>query len=498
MKRVIPGQPLSIAASDHNQMVDAAQAFLRASQAGPGGQPRRDRILPSIVTVFNKTGEEDEADAVDWPIWHPVCVGYTTDPRGTVAMQFAERPFYPGYNLNKADWHTAYLVLGITQEPIRAGLSGEVCIAGPTMALVQKRPDGWTDQAGWDAVHVWHDAANDRWTLRNGPGGDARLLKILDGTNLYQDGTYNDQYLALIDLCEMPERVRFQNGTGSAVAPHSILKRTPLGAGAKLGTSTSSYSVAHDDLVATCGWTVAAGAYGFAYSIGDRPVKVRFALDYAPALGDTLGVAGAELAAWPKLPGMVVRARDWYKAGETYYVWVRRRWLPFHAKRSGANYYPAFSDGTVVYDGGTYGGVVYPVIKASVQYPQIYASGITDPRDPNIQDGQIFPCDAVTASGALLASAGVLDDPIGTVKLWASELAPPPGWRIFTPSVGRFPIGIDASEADFDELGEQGGARTHTHTFSGGGGVAAGSDGTLQAADHLPPYFALHFIERYQ
>lgn len=495
MKKVIPGQPLSITAADHNQMVDAAQAQLRASQAVPGGRPGRDRLLPSIVTVFNKTGDLDEADAVDWPIWHPVLVGYTDSPLGLTPITFAERPYFPGYNCDRADYHTAYPVLGITQEPIRAGLSGEVCIAGPTLALMHKVPTGWTNQAGWDRVHVFK--YGDRWTLRNGYGGDARLLKILDVTNLYEDGTYDDRYLAWIDLSEVPERVWMQNNTGSALPPHSIVRRATTGLATKLAASSVAYTAPNEDLVASAGYQIAAGAIGWGFRLGESPVKVRYALDANPAIGATIGPASNSLYTWPELPGLEVIATDWYKAGENRYAWVRRRQLPFWAKADGllGNAWLCTTGGAQVYDGGTYGGVVYPTCKAAVDYDRLYDPGVTLQRYPNVQSGQIFLCDAVRADGHLMANAAVFDDPIGTVKIWISANDPPPGWRIYSALEGKFPVGYSSGDSDFDPVGATAGAKTHTHPV----GAAMGTTGTdYGAASHLPPYRVVRFIERYQ
>jgi hypothetical protein len=60
---------------------------------------------------------------------------------------------------------------------------------------------------------------------------------------------------------------------------------------------------------------------------------------------------------------------------------------------------------------------------------------------------------------------------------------------------GAFPAGYKSTDADFDSIGEGGGAKTHSHS----GVVASGTGGTASgAATHLPPYIALVFIERYK
>ena len=105
--------------------------------------------------------------------------------------------------------------LGITQEPIPYGKTGRVAIAGVTPALIQD-----ANAAGYysrsDGCWAMVRKHNDRWTLRLGPGGDARVITFLDSA-VYQDGTYNDQVLALVDISTPPHRVDICNNSGSTL-----------------------------------------------------------------------------------------------------------------------------------------------------------------------------------------------------------------------------------------------------------------------------------------
>jgi hypothetical protein len=485
-RKVQNGEPFVPSAEASNAAIDAARAE-RARRADVGRTPIRRTHEPEVVSVLNAT------ESSDWTMWQPVLVGYTDDAIAPRAVSFAAHPYFPGYDLDHDDYHTAYPVLGITQEPIAAGRAGRVCVSGPTLALMQKAPTGWTNQAGWDCVHVAKSGS--RWTLRNGPGGDGRLLKIVDVSNLYEDGTYDDQYLVWIDLCEVPERVWFLNNTGASVPPHSVLARNQLGVAALPSSNPTYYLAAGQDLIASPGWYVAKNAYGLGYRFGERPVKVHYALDALPAIGSMMGPAGGQLTAWPELPGWKVTATDWYKAGQPYLAWVVKESRSFWAKRSGGATYACTTGGAAVYDGGTYGGVVYPTVKAPYTHPEIYAPGTTAARELNIQVGQVFPCDVVDSQGRLVASPVCLDDPIGTVKIWTTSDDPPPGWRDYSALEGMFPVGYAAGDSDFDPLGNTGGAKTHTHPVGG----AMGSTGTAYgAASHLPPYRVVRFLERYQ
>lgn len=151
--------------------------------------------------------------------------------------------------------------------------------------------------------------------------------------------------------------------------------------------------------------------------------------------------------------------------------------------------------GTTVYDGG--GGL--PLIHLYVAL-----------QCPSSQDPAVFTNDIILYSTCPLATSGwpvfsawsnVGDDKIGTVKMWGGGPADiPPGWREYTNMQGRFPVGIKSGETEWDVMGETGGAKTHTHNFSGSGGTldVTGGSGSIQSASNVPPFSAVYFIERYK
>jgi len=103
-------------------------------------------------------------------------------------------------------------------------------------------------------------------------------------------------------------------------------------------------------------------------------------------------------------------------------------------------------------------------------------------------------------NSAFLGDAGYMDDPIGTVKLWVgytynTQLNIPSGWRELTRLQGRFPVGFKLNDPTFGDLSWTGGSMTHAHSGSGGGSSGGAVAG---AANHLPPYQVMVFIERYQ
>lgn len=496
-RKVQSGSPVVPSAIVHNEQLAAIRAN-RDRAAAIGRQMIPGSRRPEIIWVKNTTEEP-------WGIWSPILVGYqSAELAEEKAIAFASNPYWLGYLPNASTSVTAYPVLGITQEPIGPGKVGPVCIDGPTFALMQKPPTGWSNYAGWDRVHVWYyPAAGDdpeRFTLRNGAGGDATLLQIIDPSNVYLDGTYDDQYLVWIDLEPFPEKGWFLNTTGAELPPHSIIKRSVLGGGVKIPSTASSINFYVEDVWASPGFPVAAGAYAWGYRVNPTtPVKVRFALDYNPNLGGMIGPAGQQLAAWPDLPLFLVHSLDWYKSGEDRFAWVyRREPRNFYCKRSGStSYYLCTPGGAAVYDGTSYGGITYPIMKASLADLDLYTgSSFTQPRELNIQPGQVFIAQSVKGGGSIVPANAYYDDPIGTVKIWISSADPPPGWRVYSQLEGRFPVGYSSGDADFGSYGA-GGAKTHSHgsVYKTGGGDAAAAD---VAVKHLPPYRVVRFIERYQ
>jgi hypothetical protein len=509
MKKFKAGDRLAIPASDYNAMVDTTEALLRSRLqllAVPGAAARE----RTVVAVTNSTSEEEDAETADWPIWSPVAVCLPEDQPIETGVDFSAMPFFPGYRLDDTNI-PSFFQLGITQEPIPRGRTGRVCIRGPTFALMQMCPEDMSNSAGWEWVHVFktlvdpedEDSA-DRWTLRNGPAGDARLLNLVDAENPWEDGTYNDQLLALIDLCEVPQRVVVWNISGITAPAHSIMYRGITRHANKLGASTSAYHAWDYDLIATCGWDLEKSAWGWGYRFSaDMPVKVNCGNGAQAGIGDWLGPASGSFDAWPELPGMRVLGKDWYKSGEPPRVWVVKNLRPFWAKAdgncsAGGSAWACNSGGSIVYDGTEQGGVTYPTVRASIAIPDLYDPSATKPRHANIQDGQIFQVSLgpVNVPSSFLAVGGVMDDPIGTVKIWVGAGAIPGGWREYGGLVGRFPVGYSSGDGDFGTFLGTGGSRQHVHDAGGYG--LGGTDYNEQAAAHLPPFCTIKFIERYQ
>jgi hypothetical protein len=497
-KKLAPGDPLlndagqfCVSAEAFNAMMDAAQAKLDrqhdvATKRSPQAADR------GIVWVTNNGSTGD-----DWPAWAPVGVAV---PNGTpidYAAQFAARPYFPGYRLDNASLGARPL-LGITQEPIAAGAMGRVCIRGATAALMQACPEsGWTNYAGWDWVQV--RKVDDRWTLRNGPAGDARLLKFLD-FDLYQDGTYDDQYLVLIDLCEVPNRIPFTNLAGETIPALSIIQRAITEGATAPDATTTSYTLWQEGVVlcGSCGWDVPDDGYGWCYKF-DPTIPVCVTHAYHSSGAEHLGPAGGSFVAWPWLTGFDTVCPDWVQSsGATpYRVWVRKSLHAMWAKADAAmasgtaSAHVCDSTGAYVFDGSTvYDSVTLPEVASTITWRS--ANG----RQPNVQTDGVF---AVTVNGGqLLGDPSHLDDKIGTVKLLISG-AIPAGWREYTGLQGNFPVGYKSGDADFGgSVGSTGGAKTHTHAPGAGTPLAAGTDYALPAASHLPPFCLVKFIERYQ
>ena len=477
--------------------------------------PLNSTVLVSSSNSMLKPG----ASGVRTIVSGPMAIGAPSLPAASIivcvpegepikhAVSFSAKPYFPGYRPDDSHF-SSYAVLGITQEPIPYGKTGRVCIQGITPALIQKCPADWTDNGHWDWVHVRKNG--DRWTLRNGPGGDARFVQFLD-FDMYQDGQYNDQYFALIDICSVSNRVRFWNLSGQTAPLHSIIAWSGTGHSYKLGSTDGSYGPWNPEvtLCGTCGWDVTNGNWGWAYKFDPTiPVCVtKPTYDSA----STLGPAGGSFLAWPYLAGFDVLIYDWNKYGSPpYCVWVKKNIRSLYAKAdsalaNGGTAHACDSSGTYIFDGATtYGGVTLPMVKAGVLFPEnctTVPSGFVRPRQPNVQQGQVLQV-TVDNDGSFLGDASYMDDPIGTVKLWVgymynTQLNIPSGWRELTRLQGKFPVGFKLNDPTFGDLSWNGGSMTHTHGITTGSGTGMGSVAQA-AANHLPPYQVMLFIERYQ
>ncbi len=466
-----------------------------------------------IVQVTNNGSPEE-----DWPALSPigVCTLDDVDPSDIVASASSTDflPTFLGCRLDDYSFDSGYnRMLGITQKAIPYGETGSVCIRGVTSALVQKLPSGWTagNYGNWVQVRK----IDDRWMLRRGLGGDARLLQYLDfGT--YLDGEYDDQQVVLIDLCSVPNRRYFSAYTEEK--PAFSVVNAPLTSqfAFKIGDQTDFYyALRHQQkLAGTCGWDVPASKYGWLYYLNDT-IPVCLTLSFPHSYGtnaENYGPATDSFAAWPYLTGFKAVARDNYDPTSPPYspstTWFSSDMTHIFAKAEDALTYftggtfqvaglawPSNSSGSVVYDGGVYGGVTYPVIYLQVTLRYRSNAGFIPPRCPNVQAGTIFEGLIEAKTGGLYLDDPIYwDDPIGTVKMWNLSVGLiPSGWREYTAMQDRFPIGVKAGGIATG-VGATGGSQTHMHPA--GTGIASGSN--LGAANHIPPYSGIIFIERYQ
>ena len=182
----------------------AASDYVKDQKSGGGAlsAPRPRWELGTVVPIKNADEEEK-----DWPPFSPVVV---TAPEGATASRafgYAARPHLEG---NQPTGSGVLLapgdVIGITQEPIPFGKMGRVCIAGLSCALVRDQYETEENEIGQSYAQIAWDSENSRLVWERSVWGHARFLLRLDDDE-YQDGTYNDQFFALIDLNPGPQRL---------------------------------------------------------------------------------------------------------------------------------------------------------------------------------------------------------------------------------------------------------------------------------------------------
>ena len=117
--------------------------------------------------------------------------------------------------------------------------------------------------------------------------------------------------------------------------------------------------------------------------------------------------------------------------------------------------------------------------------------------DPNVRAGDVIPF-LIDLEGDAVCCGDYLDDAIGTVKGWKGSVgAVPGGWQSLAAAAGRVLVGYNAADADYDNIAETGGAKTHTHG-SGTSGVpstnttdaASGNTGSASGSITLDGYTA--------
>ena len=146
---------------------------------------------------------------------------------------------------------------------------------------------------------------------------------------------------------------------------------------------------------------------------------------------------------------------------------------------------------------------------------------------PNVVDGDLVG--TITVGGYHWCVTGYLDARIQTIRMWSGAInAIPVGWQLcdgdYDPQgvpvpdlSGRFIVGYDAADADYDAIGDTGGVKTRTlthaqHRHALYQCVYGRSDGTLNVAyqaytayetqdphtnvDLRPPFYTLAYIIR--
>lgn len=108
--------------------------------------------------------------------------------------------------------------------------------------------------------------------------------------------------------------------------------------------------------------------------------------------------------------------------------------------------------------------------------------------------------DGVTAATDQRRYSEPAGPPVGVITMWSGEISDiPAGWVLCdgnngTPNLqDRFVVGSGNNYA----VGDSGGSTEHNHDVTGAGaGDFASGDDSLLAANHLPPYYSLAYIQK--
>jgi hypothetical protein len=383
--------------------------------------PQRDLSYTQIVHVKNSS-------ASDFAQYQPIWVmypdrGFTTEPDPLNAGL----PDFPGYALDDSGVYEP--CLGIAQESIAVGDSGRVCVRGFSRALLYKTGDSF-DYLNYVAIQK----INDRWIMRRSLLGPARFMQLLD-LEVYQDGTYNDSLLALIELNPPPNIRLGYNPALSTISARSIIW---AGDGAFRKTDEEIIDAGgytpwtEHQLAATCGYDIPAGGAGWAYEFTESlPVAVACGTNNYPS-GTTVswGPIGGQFLAYQNLPGLRPHRREWSPSGSTNHYWwfYKDLTLAFWVKAASdftggvGHAYGVDSSHTNAYD-----GISLPLVYSSV-YPageSIYSSFS---KCLNIKAGQLFKVRLSAGLGGFIAGAEYLDEPIGTIRIIPQTSSIPQGW----------------------------------------------------------------------
>ncbi|HBO45789.1 MAG TPA: hypothetical protein DD670_18070 [Planctomycetaceae bacterium] len=191
MKRVRAGDRVKLSADIFNTLLDTAR-IVRSGQQNLDVTARPATRERNVVLVKNV-----DAGQKDWPAFAPVVVAAPGGSPASWALGFSEKPYLAGNQPTGNNPTGPGDVIGVTQEPIRYGSMGRVCIAGVSCALVR---DDFT-ASSQSFVGVQWDSTTARLVFTRSGQGTIRFLLRLDDV-LYQDGIYNDLYFCLIDCSQ--------------------------------------------------------------------------------------------------------------------------------------------------------------------------------------------------------------------------------------------------------------------------------------------------------
>jgi len=507
-------------ASGLNELREAADYV--ADQKRGGGSlanPQIRREFGTVVLVKNE-GTPQET----WPMWSPVAV---VSPPGNLlsnVVRFMARPYFRGCRLDDYSFDQMLnRTVGITQEPIPYGKTGRVCIHGLTPALVWDIEKGQQSAQEYPSRdYIQAEKNGSRWMFRWAPSGDAKVIQYLppSSSTWYQDGTYNDQFLLLVDLCGPPDRVvRFalQSWTypaysiipGSQYWLHSIPSVTNDSTrGALVPTS--------EDFYVTPGWTITGATCIPCRRVMIGGIYCVATPYYAPYAG---GVACGQL--WQGLSGFTLIAEHFLVAGSGRYTAPFSGWYRFNgsadvlrAHFTGGVVY--LNDGTYDFDGGTHSGLQYPLCQPELE--SIGSGTYSGWNLKKLDSTNLYFFGSGISSGYIRPTPRFFDDPVGTIKLWSGSTSTiPAGWRLCDGTNGtidlrgRFVMGLNTtSGAPGNEasVGQSGGYRyhgysenQHTKTTVAAGSGASSAIATIDAAsgndtDNRPRFYVLAYIQR--
>jgi hypothetical protein len=503
---------------------------------------QRELSYTQIVKVKNQSSDEE-----DWPAWSPIGVCPLDGASAEDAVGWRNLTFQgcrlDDYNFDNGLGRT----LGITQQPIPYGKTGRVCIGGMTAALIHDPVRaGYIQYLRHGFFGVMVRKFDDRWTLRLGYGGDAKLVQFLS-SEAYNDGIDNDQVLGLVDLTTPDHRVCIRNDTGSTLPQCNVamlgsnliqesatftdnffFKATPPPADYPIPLLTYPFN----SYGGTCGWEIPAGRFGWGYVFNKViPVCAK------QVLPGTLcqGFAPGKTELYPQLPNLrLVESYDWTKSGDDSRLgWfvedISQQYVALaltslyqdeYTGHDALAYFLETYQGSGPYDGiTTVNGITLPEVAVCIGlggHVDLDGFGHGPPRRSiNVQPGHVFrydiqpaktyTYDAGSSSHRAFPTAENYDDPVGTIRIWVGYTSLiPMGWRLCDGTGGtvdlrgRFIMGVNTAAGapgDEDGVGDTGGSRSIGPVGSESGApvqFAASSTKT----DNRPLFYVAAYIQR--